>query len=231
MLTEIEDKLAEVLRRKLTDIPKENIAVNVELSKVPAVIISNLKFKFEKAEFAENSDSGEVELEEKFSGNGTENVFKLKEEPLKNSVRVEFPIGTVLTEKEDYTIDYAEGSIKLRKAPEKGKNNLLFRYSSKKRVLTLKTIKVKALYSIDALGGNRMEADSLAEKVVRALLEAEDELVGEGIENRPIGGATLAEEKSAKVRLNYVMSRVMRVEQVIGPMEKIEIGKQNHLSP
>lgn len=227
MLAEIEDKLAEILREKLTEIPKENIVINVEVSKAPAVIISNLKFKLEKADMAENMDSGEVELEEKFSPSGAETVFKLQEAPLRNSVRVEYPIGTLLTEKEDFTINYDDGSIKFRKAPAKDKNALMIKYSSKKRVLTLKTLKVKALYSIDALGGNRVEADSLAEKVVNALLEAEDKLGGEDIEIKPVGGVTIMQDKNAKVRLKYVVERVMRLEQIVGPMEKIEIARKN----
>jgi hypothetical protein len=227
MLTEIENKLAEVLREKLTEIPKENIVINAEASKAPAIVISNLKFKLEKADMAENLDSGEIELEEKLSPNGTEPVFKLQEEPLKNSVRVEYPIGTLLTEKEDFTINYGESSIKFRKAPTKGKSTLIIRYSSKKRVLTLKTIKVKALYAIDALGGNSVEADSLAEKVVNALLEAEDKLGGEDIEIKPVGGVTIMQDKNAKVRLKYVVERVMRLEQIVGPMEKIEIARKN----
>lgn len=227
MLTEIEDKLLEILREKLTEIPKENIVINAEVNKGPAVIISNLKFKLEKADLAENLDSGEIGLEEKLSPSGAEPVFKLQEEPLKNSVRVEYPIGTLLAEKEDFNINYGESAIKFRKAPAKGKNTLIIRYSSKKRVLTLKTIKVKALYAIDALGGNRVEADSLAEKVVKALLEAEDNLIGEDIEIKPVGGMTIMQEKNAKVRLKYVTERVMRLEQIVGPMEKIEIARKN----
>jgi hypothetical protein len=227
MLTEIEDKLVEVLREKLTEIPKENIVVNAEPNKAPAVVISNLKFKLEKADMAENMDSGEVELEEKLSLNGAETVFNLREEPLKDSVRVEFPLGTLLTEKEDYTINYSECSIRFRKAPAKGKNNLKVNYKSKKRVLTLKTLKVKALYSIDAVGEDRAEADSLAEKVVKALLEAEDKLLSEGIETKPVGGMTFTQEKNAKVQLKYVVERVMRLEQVVGPMEKIAITRKS----
>jgi hypothetical protein len=134
-------------------------------------------------------------------------VFKLKEEPLKNSVRVESPLGNPLVEKENYNLSYGECTVNFRKAPAKGKNTLMIKYSSKKRVLTLKTLKVKALYAFDALGGNRADADSLAEKVVKALLEAEDKLLGEEIEIKPLGGATLVVEKNTMIRLKYVVER------------------------
>jgi hypothetical protein len=227
MLAEIEDKLLEILREKLTEIPKENIVINAEVNKAPAVIISNLKFKLEKADMAENMDSGEVELEEKLIPNGAETVFKLQEAPLKNSVRVEYPVGTLLMEK-DFSTNYDDGSIRIRKAPGKSKSTLMIKYSSKKRVLTLKTLKVKALYSIDAIAGNRVEADSIAEKVVKAFLAAEDNLIGEDIEIKPIGGVTLMQDKNTRVRLKYVMERIMRLEeQIVGPMEKIEIARKN----
>jgi hypothetical protein len=226
MLTEIEDKLAEILRQKMGEIPKESIVVNMELNKPPAVMISNLKFKFEKADMAENIDTGKVNLEEKFSGDGTKKVYKLQEEPLKNSVCVESPSGTLLIEKQDYTIDDDECSINFRKAPEKGKGNILVRYNSQKSVMTLKTIKVKALYLISVLGEDRTEADSFAEKVVKTLLEAEERLVEEGIEVTPVGGVTVTQEKNAKVQLKYVVERTMRVEQIVGPMERIEITRK-----
>jgi hypothetical protein len=227
MLTEIEEKLAEILRQKIAEIPKENIVVNTELNKPPAVMISNLKFKFEKADMAENFDTGKVNLEEKFSGDGVGKTYKLQEEPLRNSVRVESPPGTSLTEKQDYTVDDSEHSVNFQKAPEKGKNNIIIKYNSQKSVMTLKTIKVKALYLIGVLGENRTGADSLAEKVVKALLEAEERLAEEGIEIRPLGGANTVQEKNAKVHLTYVAERTIRLEQVIGPMEKIEITRKN----
>jgi hypothetical protein len=227
MLAEIEDKLVGILREKLTEIPEGNIVINVEVSKPPAIIISNLKFKLQKPDMAENMDSGEVAIEERLSPSGSETLFKLQETPLKNSVRVEYPIGTLLSEKEDFSTNYDHGSIEIKKAPRKSKNNLIIAYSSKKRVLTLKTLKVKALYSIDALGVNRKEADSLAERVVKVLLETEDRLSGEDIEFKPVGGVTIIQDKNAKVRLTYVFERLMRIEQIVGPIEKIEITKRS----
>jgi hypothetical protein len=229
MLMEIGERLAKVLREKLVEVPEGNIVVDGKPSKSPAVVISSLKFKFKNAGLAENIDQGKVELEERFTGDGVKTSCKLQEKPLKNSLRVESPSGTLLAEGDDYTIDYDEGSIEFRKAPDKGKNKIFVRYNSQKSVMTLKSLKVRALYSIDVLGGDRTEADSLAEKVVKALLTVEDQLLGEGIEVKPVGGMTSTEEggKTAKVQLTYVVEREMRVEQVVGPIEKIEITSKN----
>ena len=83
MLTEIEDRLARVLREKLVEVPWENIVVEAKPSKPPAVVISNLKFKFKSGDLTENADLGKVELEEKLSSNGVKTSYKLQEKPLK----------------------------------------------------------------------------------------------------------------------------------------------------
>jgi hypothetical protein len=227
MLKEIEDKLVQVLREKIVDLPKENIVVSVEPNKFPAVVLSNVEFKLEKAEMAENMDSGAIVLEEKLSPNGSETVFRLQEGPLKDSVQVESPVGTQLTERENYLVDYEKFSLKFQKAPAKGKNNLKVTYKSKNRVLTLKTLKLKTIYSADVSGKDRTEVDLLAEKVVKAFLEAEDRLADEGIEIKPVGGKMFVEEETAKVQLSYAVEKIMRLEQVVGPIEKIEIKREN----
>jgi hypothetical protein len=228
MLAEIEDRLAKVLQEKLVEVPEENIGVEIKPGKPPAVIISNLRFKFRNAALAENLDEGKVELEERLNGDGVKTSYKLREKPGKKSVRVESPPGTLLAEEDDYTVNHDEGSIEFRKAPPKGKNNILVKYNSQKAVIMLKSLKVKALYSIDVLGADRTEADSLAEKVITALLTVEDQLLAEGIELKPVAGILSAEEgKTRRVQLRYSVEKEMRVEQVVGPIEKIEIASKN----
>ena len=229
MFTEIEDKLLDLLKEKLAEIPKEHIAVDAWPSKPPAVKISNLKFKIQNGDMAENMDMGEVEITERLGGDEVKKSFKLQERPLKDSVRVESPLGTPLAKKGEYTINYDEGSIEFKKAPEKGKNNIFIRYSSQKRVMTLKSLKVKGLYSIDVMGADRREADSLAEKVVKALVTIDDKLIEEGIELKPIGGVFQSEGggKTQIVQLKYSVEKQMRVEQIVGPIERIEISRRN----
>jgi hypothetical protein len=228
MLAEIEDRLSKILQEKLVEVPEENIGVEIKPGKPPAVIISNLKFKFKNAALAENIDEGKIDLEERFNGDGVKTSYKLRERPLKKSVRVESPPGTLLAEKDNYAINYDEGSIEFRKAPQKGKNNILVKYNSQKAVMMLKSLKVKALYCFDILGADRTEADSLAEKVVKALMTVEDHLLAEGIELKPVGGIFSVEEgKTRKTQLRYSVEKEMRVEQIIGPIEKIEITRKN----
>jgi hypothetical protein len=229
MLAEIEDRLAKILQEKLVEVPEENIGVEIKPGKPPAVIISNLKFKFKNAGLAENIDEGKIELEERFNSDGVKTSFKLREKPLKKSVRVESPPGTLLAEENDYTVNYDEGSIEFRKVPDKGKNSIFVRYNSQKSVLTLKSLKIKALYSFDVWGTDKDEADSLAEKVVKALLTVEDQLLAEGIELKPVSGIFSAEEegKTRRAQLRYSVEKEMHVEQVVGPIEKIEIARKN----
>jgi len=224
MLAEIEDKIANIIREKLADIPPENVVINAKPTKPPSIVLSNLKFKFEDSDISENVDEGKIEIEENFDSDGFKKSFKLQERPLKKSVSVESPPSVVLTEQSDYTVNYDEVSIDLKKAPGKGKRNIIVRYASA-HVMTLKSIKVKALYAIDLLGADRVEADSLAEKVVTALLTAEDQLLVEGIEIKPVGGMTSLDEsgKTAKMQLKYTVEKEMRVKQVVGPIQRIEI--------
>jgi hypothetical protein len=230
MLAEIEDKLVKVLQEELAEIPKENIIVNAKPSKLPAVILSNLKFKFDNNSLAENLDQGHIQIEEKLDSDGAKTLYKLQEKPLKKSVVVESPSGTLLTEK-DCTVNYKEGSIKFRKSPAKGKDQILVQYNSQKKVMTLKSLKVKALYAIDVFSGSRIEADSIAEKIVKALLTVDNHSLGEGVEIKPIRGFTKTENdgKTVMIQLKYVLETEIRVEQIVGLMEEIEIERKDIL--
>jgi hypothetical protein len=229
MLAEIEDKIANIIREKLADVPPENIVINAKPSKPPSIVLSNLKFKFEDSDLSENIDEGKIEFEENFDSDGVKKIFRLQEKPLKKSVSVESPPNVALTEQRDYTVNYDEISIDLKKAPGKGKKNIIVRYASEKNVMTLKNIKVKALYAIDLFGSDRTATDSLAEKVVTALLTAEDQLLADGIEIKPLGGTTLSDEsgKTAKTQLKYVLEKEIRVKQIVGPIQRIEIKSKN----
>jgi hypothetical protein len=228
MLAEIEDKIADIIREKITGIPPENVFINAKPAKPPAIVISNLKFKFKNSDLSENFDEGKIEFEENFDSDGVKKTFKLQERPFRNSVSVESPPGTVLTEQSDYTINYDEPSIDLRKAPGKGKRNLVVRYASQKNVMTVKSVKVKALYTIDIFGSDRPGTDTLTEKVMTALLTAEDQLLTDGIEIKPVGGMSLPDEsgKTMKMQLKYVAEKEIRVKQIVGPIERIEIRKK-----
>jgi hypothetical protein len=229
MLAEIEDKIADIIREKIADIPRENVVINTKPTKPPAIVISNLKFKFKNSDLSENFDEGKIEFEENFDSDGVKKSYKLQERPFRKSVSVESPPGVVLAQPSDYTVNYDEPSIDFRKAPGKGKRNLIVRYASQKNVMTVKSIKVKALYAVDILGSDRMGADSLAEKVVTALSVAEDQLLKEGFEVKPVGGTTLLDEggKTSKIQLKYVVEKEIRVKQIVGPIERIEISSKN----
>jgi hypothetical protein len=228
MLTEIEDRLVKILQERVEVIPKDNIVVNMEPAKSPAVAISNLNFEFENMGLVENIDEGHIKLEEWFSSDGVQKSYKLKETPLQNNVRVDCPPGTSLTERKDFDVNYSECSIELSKAPPKGKNKLFVKYMAKKKIMTVKGLKVKGTYAIDVLHADRDKADSLAEKVVKALLLAEDELAAEGIELKPVGGEILREQgkKTEKIRLKYSFELELRVKKIIPPIEEIRITRK-----
>jgi hypothetical protein len=230
MLAEIEEKLVKVLQDTLAEVPKQNIVVNLKPSTFPAVTISNLEFKFDNNSLAENLDRGHVEIEEKLDSDGAKISYKLQEKPLKKSVVVESPPGTLLTEK-NCVVNYEDGSIKFREPPSKGKDKILAKYKSLKKVMTLKSLRIKALYAINVFSEGRKEADSIAEKVVKVLLTVDNHSLGEDVEIKPVRGFTQTEEdgKTVLVQLKYVLEKDIRVEQVVGLMEKMEIERKDTL--
>ena len=230
MLREIEDRLVEILQERVKEIPKGNIVLNAEPAELPAVAISNLGFEFENLGLAENIDEGRVELEERFNSDGVQTSYRLKEKPLQGSVQVECPPSTSLAEEKDFDVNYEEDSIGFPTAPPRGKNKIFVKYLSHKGAMTVKGLKVKATYAIDVWGADRVEEDSIAERVVKTLLTVEDELAAEGVELKPVGGKTLREqegEKTERVRLKYVVERELRVKKFVPPIERIEIKREN----
>jgi hypothetical protein len=228
MLSEIEETLVKTLKEKLTDLPPENITVYAQPRNLPAVVISNLKFKFKNAGIIENMEQKKTELETTLSGDGATKVFKLDEPPLRNSVAVESPLGVKVSERTDYVVNYENGAIIFLEAPIKGKDNIHIKYTSKQSMMTLKAMRVKALYAISVLSANRARTDELAEKVVKALLAVEDDLLAEGIEIRSLGGSlSQDDEKTEKITLKYILEKEMRLEQVVSAMEKIEIKRKS----
>jgi hypothetical protein len=229
MLAEIEDRLVKILQERVKEIPKDNIVLNMEPVKSPAVAISNLNFEFENMGLVENIDEGNIKLEDWFSSDGVQKSYKLKERPLQDTVRVDCPPGTSLAERKDFDVNYGEGLIDFSKAPPKGKNKLFVKYLSHKKTMTVKGLRIKGTYVIDVLHDDRPKVDALAEKVVKALLLVEDELVAEGIELKPVGGETLREQgkKTEKIRLKYSFEKELRVKKIIPPIEKISITRKS----
>lgn len=231
MLKEFEDAIAKILKEHLEGVPKGNIILGAKPGKLPSVNISNQSFEFERSGMAEEVEQGKVESEETFSGNGTKTSFELKERPMKESLRVEHPQGTYLTERENFDVDCAKGILTFHTAPKKGRDNVLVKYLSQKSVITLKSLKVKATYSIDVRDVDRTKTDIISEEVVKALLLAEADLAAEGIEIRPIQGDVEEEDgKITLVRLRYALEREMRLEQVVGLIERVEITNKGPLA-
>jgi hypothetical protein len=227
MLTEIEDRIIKVLQQSLEQLPPENITAKSASGKLPSLTISNLKFKFMNAGVAENLEQEKTKLTEYFSGNASTKVYKLKETPLRRSVTAKSPPEKVLAEKDQYVVNYEGGSVIFLEAPDKGKNNILIEYTSRKSIMTLKTIRLKALYQIEVAGKERSETDALAESVVKALLNAESEFLSNGIEIKPVSGIQLSEqEKVGSIQLKYIFERELRTETTVEPMEQIQISQK-----
>lgn len=228
MLRELEEEIFKILDAAMVELPKGGIVLGPKPSKVPGLAISNAGFEFESSGLAEELEQPKLGTTERFSGNGTQTSFKLKEKPLSKTLRVQYPPGTALVEGKDFTADYGEGMLSFRVPPKKDKNNILVEYMSRNAVITLKTLKLKATYHIDVWGAARADADALAEKAVKALLSAQGDLATRGIELKPLAGGVDEEEtKATKIRLRYALERELRLETVVGLIEKVEITSKN----
>jgi hypothetical protein len=224
MLTEIENRLIKTLQENITSLPPENIATKPIPNHLPTIIISNIKFKFGNAGLVENSEQQKSPIEQKFNSSGSKKTCRLSEKPLRKSVIVEYPPGIPLLEKVDYIINYEDSLVTILKALDKAKGDILVRYFSRKSIMTLKVVKLKALYSIEVFAKEHSEADTIAEGVVKSLLNAEDEILSEGIHIRPVRGAFVSDdEKGSRIQLQYVIEKEMCTEQVAEPIERIEI--------
>lgn len=228
MLRELEEEIVKIIDAALVELPKGGIVLGPKPPKVPGLAISNAGFEFESPGLAEELGQPKLGKVEMFSGNGSQTSFKLKEKPLSKTVRVQYPPGTALVEGKEFTADYGEGTLAFRAAPKKDKNNILVEYMPRSAVITLKTLKLKATYLIDVWGPARADADALAEKVVKALLSAQGDLATRGIELKLVAGGVDEEEaKATKIRLRYALERELRLETVVGLIEKVEISSKN----
>ena len=228
MLAEIETTLLKILKERMPGISKENLVIDEKPKKTPALVVSNVDFRFDSAGMVENADRGKIEIDERFDGDGSRASFKLQQKPLKGSARVRSSFEAS-PEESGRTVNYEEGSVDFKKPPPKGKGNIIVTYLPEQGVLTLRTLKVIASYTVEAWSPDRVEADSIAEKVVTTLLSAEDEFLQQNIEAKPIEGKVIQEESDGivKIQLKYVFERELRLEQVVGPIQKIEITPKN----
>ncbi len=232
MLREFERAVDEVLKKNLEEIPKDNILFGEAPSKLPALSIGNIGFRFDSSGLAEDVERGRIENEEAFSGDGSSSSFRLKEKPMEESLRVEHPLGRPLAARDDFSVDLEKSSIVFKKPPAKGKDNILVRYVGQRGIVSLKVVKLRADYSLDVWHTDREKADQIAEKVVKLLLVAQNDLSAQGYDLRPTEGNMEGgpDGKATVVRLRYSMERELRVEQVVGIIERVELSGKRPLS-
>jgi len=193
----------------------------------PAVILSNIDFKFENLRLANDEFESNIESEERINGNGIETRYKLKLKPIqiknKPSVRVEYPIGRFLTIEKDFTVDCTKEYISFHFAPDSKVGTLIVHYFIANKIKTLKRLKINALYSINIICTERSQSDSLAERVVKALLLSEEQFLDQGVKIEPIGGSLIEENgKNFTVQLKYTIEKEMSLEQTVQPIDQIK---------
>ncbi|MEM1546348.1 MAG: hypothetical protein QXP91_07800 [Candidatus Methanomethylicia archaeon] len=220
MFIEIEDKIINILREKVKEVPIENITIGGRVNSKPSITVSNTTFKIRKISLDDEEGNEIIEV---FNGDGANKIFKLKEKPM-GIIIVESPKGRVMNEIDDYNINYNEGLIVFRNPPLKGRKNIIIRYISSKKRLVVVKLKLKAKYNINIVAQSREQMDSLTEAVIKSLTESEDEFERIGAILKPVKGEYIAENQ---INLTYLAEIELKVEKSIPPIEKIIVSEKH----
>jgi hypothetical protein len=222
MLIEIESLLTKILGENLSGKWKDSVYIG-EAKKGPAVTISNQGFKF-MPEIMESTQPIKIDLSEKFSLEGGENTYKLKNPPMVDTLILEGSSGS-LKEGVDFTLDPKKGIVTIENQKS---STTKFRatYSTQTDAI-VKRIKIFAKYGIAISGDEWEELDSAAEEIVKIMISMDEEFNHQGITVKPLRGkAVLAEKEGRILEMAYLFEREMRFETIAPVISKIEIAQK-----
>jgi len=221
MFIELEDKIIDVLRSNIKEVPKENIVANGKVKGQPSINVSNVAFKIERPSLSEDEE-GE-KSSEVFSGTGSDRRFVLKEKP-SSIIGVESPKGKELQEWDNYTVNIEEGLVLFRNPPAKGVKNIIVNYISKTKKLKVIRVKIKAKYNVIVSSVDRKILDNVTESIIKSLIRAEKDFEKMSVTLKPAIGKRIAEDQ---ISLVYYAEFEIETAEIIPPIEKIEI-KESH---
>ena len=221
MFVELEDKIVDVLRSSIKEVPKENIIANGKVKGQPSINVSNIAFKIERPNLSEDEE-GE-KSSEVFNGTGSDRRFVLKEKP-SSIIGVESPKGKELQEWDHYTVNVEEGLVIFRDPPAKGAKNIVVNYVSKTKKLKVVRVKIKAKYNVIVSSIDRKILDKVTESIIKSLIRAEKDFEKIGVTLKPAIGKHIADDQ---VSLIYYAEFEIESAEIIPPIEKIEI-KESH---
>lgn len=231
MLKEFEDALLEVLKPEL-GIGDKSIIFGGTPKSSPALLIKNTGFRIENPGMSEGLEQSSRKRIELLDGTGRKRNFELEEPPRRGSLQVQTPPGKILKEGDDFELNYEDGSLEFKEPPPKGDGNIKVTYEAKKGVVTLKVVKVEADYSLQIWHDDREGADSLGEKMMRALLLAESDLADRGMEIKAQTGSLESNPNGDGYvfKAECQLERELRIEEVVGVIEEVKVTSREPLS-
>jgi hypothetical protein len=223
----IESAIKEILKEKLTSVPKGNIDTKkIKLGeKLPAISIVNVSFDVKDLGVGSSIGGEKVHTQEKFSGDGERKEYILSEKPVRPLVIVEYPSGSRLNEA-NYTVDYGRGAVTFYKPPQKGEDNISIKYL---KPFEVKGLRLNLIYHICVWASDEAQRDAIAVEVLETILREETSLDQKGVNLKLVKGFnTTMDDGSENVfgkTLEYMIEADLRVKVPYPRMEKIDVNK------
>ncbi len=232
LIQRITETITETLREQLKTVPKTSITTREKSEKVktPGIIVSNPEFAVAESSLSGSEPERKETREEKFSGDGRSSEFTLTQKAAR-PVTVEYPVGEPRREPDDYSVDYTENKVKFRTAPDKGKANIIIRYTGARSSAELRSLQLNLKYLIEVSGEDGAQRDEVTLDVLRALVIAKELLEREGVNFRIQGGRNdennheSGSGTSSLKSIECLAETKLTVEMPTGVMEKILLEK------
>lgn len=232
MIQRITETITETLREQLKTVPKTSITTREKSEKVktPGVIVSNPEFAVAESSLSGSEPERKETREEKFSGDGRTLEFTPSQKAAR-PVTVEYPIGEMRREPDDYSVDYTQNKVRFRTAPDKGRANIIIRYTGAKSSAELRSLQLSLKYLIEVSGEDGAQRDEVTLEVLRALVIAKELLEREGVIFRVQGGRNEDYDHESRggtsslKRIECFAETKLTVEMPTGVMEKILLAK------
>ena len=227
----MDEAILESLRKGLSDlVPSENITVGeMDQKKDKSIFLMNTGFTVEEQGIGGSVSVKKEEAAEKFDSDGKKKDFSLSQKPLKPLVSVESAVGSLKSEPDDYTVDYQKGLISFRAPPEKGRESVQIKYNIACAVAETRNLEFTLTYLIYVRGEDIQNRDQIMLETIKVLYREKAALAKKGVEElKLIKGYTIqkAEGQNTNVGIiEYQMETTIRIETLMPPIERIEIGR------
>ena len=204
ILPEVDQAILDALRAGLSGTSKIDIVIQKSdgpPKKTPAIFLWNRAFTAADTSIGGNAPESGQNEEDGFDGDGKRTEFKLSDPPLRSRVIVEYPTGKTKREGKDFTVDYASGVLTFQNPPEKGRKNVIARYTSGKGAGEVKGLRLKLRYNVDIWTSEPVAGGSVANQVASAVLLSQDSLASKGIQLRLLRGHDLSPQDGVSAGL------------------------------